>query len=1271
MTKWIIRLALLVSLGFCCSTANASENSIEALRAIEPNLEALNEKISRFLLKERFYEIENYLDDLNTRRPMNLGGVPILEGIYENIGGRRSHGPYLEKWVETRHHHSAYIARGIRYAQQAWRARGQDWGYTVSQKHSDLYRQKLKQAAVDFEKAYRLNNHDPNSAAQMVRVCIGLAWPKNDMEQWFTRAVTADPLAYLPYFYKLEYLSPKWHGSVEEHTRFVQECYSNPPAGSIAYTLVLDYSFDYARRSGDMKAFLSQPQVVETLEEVISRWQNDYPRSQSLVAWQAEIEKYLENYEKALDLLNQGIVKNPNATGLRKQRGDIYFFNLNKPEMARADYIKVLEKQPTDSDIIFNLGKILHLHDDFYEKAIEYYDKAIALNPRHKAYFCYRGMANMRLVDYREAVSDFSQAIRIDAKFKEAYLKRGKALYQLGQLHQAVADFNYAISLDPKTAEAYYFRGYSHAYLGDESMAREDFLAAREYNPDYANSVESNLKDLESNQKFWQTLDKRSRPRPRPGKSLQQVNRTIPGKHPKLSKAEMLLYEGLKYFRKKRFEKAKEPFEKLLVIEPQNHVALCHLGYIAFNTEKNYQKALDYGNKALEIDSEYAKSYTLRGQIFDQMRQYDTAATEYEKALFLDSNETTALSALAWIYWDKLVDFEKAFEYFDNLVRLGPNFLPYYEKRAMCKFNLKDYRAAIDGFDMLLKIAPKSCSAYYYRGQSHAYLSNKDLAMKDFLAARECNPKYNESVALNLKELENNPERWMRTAQPSTSGHRSDTPLMPGNNIRPGEQPPKLDNAKSLLDESLKYFHGGHIEEAKLSFEKLIAIEPQNHVAIYHLGYIAFAFENDYKRALDYCEKAIEIDPEHAEYYALRGKIFNREGQYDTAIQEYEKALSVDGNEKSVLHELARIYRYQLKDLEKAMVHYDKLVRLTPDNKIFLLEAAMCRFYLEDYRAAIVRFDVLINMFSKSCKAYYFRGQSHAYLGHKSMAMKDFLAAKECAPAYADRVKRHLKELENGPEHGMKAANKSTSSRRPSVSIEPANKTIPAKQPKLSKAESLQVVGLKYFRGGNIKDAKGSFEKLLAIEPQNHAALYHLAYIAYVREKNYQKALNYSDQAIKIDSEHAESYTLRGKIFQKLERYDTAALEYEKALSMNGVDVSALENLARIYRSKLKDFEKAFKCYDRLARLEPNNKRFLLERALCKYYQKDYQAALDGFNLLLQVDPENCNALFFEGIIYWKLRQKQDAINRFQIVVKNCNQKSTVAKKYLQRLQAD
>jgi len=690
MKKWIIGLALLVIIGFFCSAAKASENSIEALRSIEPNLEALKEKISRYLLKERFHEIENYLDDLNTRRPMNLGGVPILEGIYKDLGGRSGHGPYLEKWAGIRNHHSAYIARGILYAQEGWRARGEDWGYTVSQKHSDLYRQKLKQAAVDFEKAYRINNHDPNSAAQMVRVCIGLGWPKNDMEQWFTRAVKADPLAYLPYFYKLEYLSPRWHGSVEEHTRFVQECYSNPPAGGIAYTLVLDYSFDYARLSGDLKAFLSQPQVVQTLEEVISRWQIDYPKSQSLVAWQAKIQKSLGNYQEALDLLNQSIVKSPNATGLRKQRGDIYFFNLNKPELAKADYIKVLEKQPRDSNIIFNLGKILHLHDEFYEKAVEYYDKAIALNPRHKAYFCYRGMANMRLVDYREAVSDFSQAIRIDARYKEAYLKRGKTFYRLGQLHQAVADFNSAISLDPNNAEAYYFRGHSHAYLGDESMAREDFLAAREYNPEYANSVESYLKDLESNQKFWQIIEQRSRPRPRPGKSLQQVNRTIPGKHPKLSKAELLLYEGLKYFRKRRFEKAKEPFEKLLVIEPRNHVALCHLGYIAYNTENNYQKALDYANMALEVDSEHANSYTLRGMIFDQMRQYDTAVIEYEKALSLDRNDTSALSALAWIYWDKLVDYEKAFEYFDNLVRSGPNFLPYYDKRAMCKFRTLD-----------------------------------------------------------------------------------------------------------------------------------------------------------------------------------------------------------------------------------------------------------------------------------------------------------------------------------------------------------------------------------------------------------------------------------------------------------------------------------------------------------------------------------------------------------------------------------------------------
>ena len=93
-------------------------------------------------------------------------------------------------------------------------------------------------------------------------------------------------------------------------------------------------------------------------------------------------------------------------------------------------------------------------------KTIEYYTKAIELDPEYAAAYCGRGFAYYtKSGDYQEAIDDFTKAIELNPEYAAAYNNRGGAYRELGQYQKAIDDFTKAIELDPKDAEAYFGRG--------------------------------------------------------------------------------------------------------------------------------------------------------------------------------------------------------------------------------------------------------------------------------------------------------------------------------------------------------------------------------------------------------------------------------------------------------------------------------------------------------------------------------------------------------------------------------------------------------------------------------------------------------------------------------------------------------------------------------------------------------------------------------------------------------------------------------------------
>jgi DNA-binding helix-hairpin-helix protein with protein kinase domain len=92
-------------------------------------------------------------------------------------------------------------------------------------------------------------------------------------------------------------------------------------------------------------------------------------------------------------------------------------------------------------------------------QAKNYWDRAIAANPKLAESYNNRGLAFYNLELYQQAINDFSQAIRMKPQYAEAFNNRGNAYYALDQYQLAEADFNKSLQLRPRYANAHLNRG--------------------------------------------------------------------------------------------------------------------------------------------------------------------------------------------------------------------------------------------------------------------------------------------------------------------------------------------------------------------------------------------------------------------------------------------------------------------------------------------------------------------------------------------------------------------------------------------------------------------------------------------------------------------------------------------------------------------------------------------------------------------------------------------------------------------------------------------
>lgn len=417
-----------------------------------------------------------------------------------------------------------------------------------------------------------------------------------------------------------------------------------------------------------------------------------------------------------------------------------------------------------------------------YQKAIDLATRAINLKMNPRSYFI-RADSRFSMKDYEAAQDDYSTAISNYSSYYSTDKYKGRLYYWRGRCKQKLAKYTDAID-DFNTCLTYDYEEPGYAYWNRANCYYE-LAKFQDSDDDYAKAIDklSDAKDLAKLYKYrgdclaklykYSDADK-------------MYTRSI-----SYNADYYTAYWSRAYYRNldlKEDDAIADYNKAISLIEASGNnsnnddlASICRNLALLYNDLKKYDEALLAINKALLADPNYVKGFETRADIYQQMKNYEKAKSDYTNAVTLAAgdkaiadlyferswkldwvildyksaldnlNKSIALDAKDGMkFWHRAITYDYKKDYPKALADCGKAMELYrdapssglYTLRASLKEKSNDIKGAISDYQEALKLDKNSASIYYNLGRLFkTKLKNNDLAQIDLAKAIELDEK--------------------------------------------------------------------------------------------------------------------------------------------------------------------------------------------------------------------------------------------------------------------------------------------------------------------------------------------------------------------------------------------------------------------------------------------------------------------------------------------------------------------------------------------------
>ena len=240
--------------------AYARQKNQTNLPAIVP-IERRTEEYANWVYSGIFYEalihrdfdfIDKAADQARTSKEKLPGGNWKLSHIYAALNAPfeassdyewNQHLELMKQWtLEKPASVTAKICLASSYLAFAWRARGYNYGHTVSEENLKLFHERLARAREVLTLAHG-EQVCPKWYAVMQQIALVQNWDKENYEKLFTDAVRREPTWFEYYKNKAFFLLPQWHGDEGDVEAYMNGLVARPgkPDSAMVYFILNEY----------------------------------------------------------------------------------------------------------------------------------------------------------------------------------------------------------------------------------------------------------------------------------------------------------------------------------------------------------------------------------------------------------------------------------------------------------------------------------------------------------------------------------------------------------------------------------------------------------------------------------------------------------------------------------------------------------------------------------------------------------------------------------------------------------------------------------------------------------------------------------------------------------------------------------------------------------------------------------------------------------------------------------------------------------------------
>jgi tetratricopeptide (TPR) repeat protein len=172
-------------------------------------------------------------------------------------------------------------------------------------------------------------------------------------------------------------------------------------------------------------------------------------------------------------------------------------FDDNRFDEAERLFLKLLDRNTRGYADVFNRLGLISSQKGLYERAAQYFEKALSLNPKYTDASLNLVVTYNELRKFSEAERVFNQAAKvvrsepasldpfIEGKLANEHGKLGNAYHDLGRYDQALDEYQKAVTLRPNFVDILTKIGMTLREMGNLDQAIEAFTKAKEAGPKY------------------------------------------------------------------------------------------------------------------------------------------------------------------------------------------------------------------------------------------------------------------------------------------------------------------------------------------------------------------------------------------------------------------------------------------------------------------------------------------------------------------------------------------------------------------------------------------------------------------------------------------------------------------------------------------------------------------------------------------------------------------------------------------------------------------